>query len=276
MYRIVIFTQDTMASTVATRQIILKNHKNIIAIVLASQLKGGSFIDQVKLALKMIRKSSWSFALYKMIESSGYNLLLFLHKLIKSKRYVASTATSVADLARRYNIRLIKTGDISDQSFLRIIDDLKPDYIFSMMNQILKKNVFETLGNKLLNAHGSYLPEYRGAAQYFWYLLDGHTHFGVTLHYMNAGLDTGNIIIQQKFPFDRSVSAYRLHYLLGIHFGQMFNTFLERYGEGGVVPETEQKDEQATFTHMPTSEDVKKFHSAGHRFFAISDFLSCT
>ena len=77
MQRIVIFTQDTMASTVATRQIILKNHRNIVAIVLASQLKGDSVLGQVRLALRMIKKSSWSFAFYKMIESSGYNALLF-------------------------------------------------------------------------------------------------------------------------------------------------------------------------------------------------------
>src|SRR3989344_2919632 len=219
MAKIILFTQNTMASIVATREILLKNSDKIQAIVLASQFRGDSLIGQLKVAYKLTQKSSFNFFIYKLVESKLYNLLLAGHKMIKSKAYRDDRAVSIIDLARKKNIPLITTSDLSEESFLTKIKELNPDYVLCLVAQILKKNVFTTLGNRLINAHGSYLPEYRGAAQYFWYLLNNHSQFGVTLHYMNTGLDTGNIIIQQKFNFDRSVSAYRLHYLLAIQFG---------------------------------------------------------
>jgi len=276
MNKIIIFTQNTMASTVATRQIVLKNHDCILAIVLARQLRGESFLDQLKLVAKLIKKSSLQFAIYKIIESYLYSVLLFFHTLLKSKKYKNGSAISISNLAKRYNIAIIKTNDISNDDFLQTINKLNPNYIFCIVGQVLKKNVFEILGNKLLNAHGSYLPEYRGPAQYFWYLLNNHKQFGITLHFMNAGLDTGNIIFQQKFDFAHQISAYRLHYMIAKQFGSMFNTFIELYGEKNEIPTIEQNNEKATQTHLPTKKDIKRFNASGNRLIRVSDFFCCT
>ena len=131
-----------MASTVATRQIVLKNHDCILAIVLARQLRGESFLDQLKLVAKLIKKSSLQFAIYKIIESYLYSVLLFFHTLLKSKKYKNGSAISISNLAKRYNIAIIKTNDISNDDFLQTINKLNPNYIFCIVGQVLKKNVF--------------------------------------------------------------------------------------------------------------------------------------
>lgn len=61
---------------------------------------------------------------------------------------------------------------------------------------ILTEEVLEALGGNVVNIHNSYLPWNRGADPNIWSILDG-TPRGVTLHYMNAGLDKGDIIAQR-------------------------------------------------------------------------------
>jgi folate-dependent phosphoribosylglycinamide formyltransferase PurN len=257
--KIVIFTQNTMASAVATRKILEQNHQHIVAVAIASQLKG-SFINQLKTARALIKKSSFCFFGYKIIESKLYNILL------KLKR-----KPSIRSIAKRYNIPIIETDDLSGQDFLDKINGLNPDYIFCLVAQILKKNVFDTIGKKLINAHGSYLPKYRGAAQYFWYLLNDDQQFGVTIHYMDAGLDTGDILFQRHFDYDKNSSAYKIHYLLAQAWGDMFNEFISNPNH---KPQP-QDHTKATITRMPTKEDIKQFRKKGKKLIKMKDFWEC-
>lgn len=273
MAKFIIFTQNTMASIVATREILNKHHDQISAVVLASQLKGESFLDQVKVAYKLIKKSSVGFFFYKLIESKLYNGLLSGHRLLKTKKYQQGEAVTIEDLTKKFHIQVIRTNNLSDEQFLQQIKAMNPDYIFCLVAQILKKNVFETLGNKLINAHGSYLPQYRGAAQYFWYLINQDKQFGVTVHFMEAGLDTGNIIFQKKFDYDSHLSVYQLHYQLSQHFGLMLNEFIEDYAGLAEVPSIKQDEEKVTATRMPTKEDIKILRRRRNKLVPWKDFL---
>lgn len=276
MANIILFTQNTMASIVATREILLKNPGQIKAIVLASQFRGESFISQLKVAYKLTKKSSLNFFIYKSVESKLYNLLLAGHKMIKSKAFTEDQALSIPDLAKKQNIPLITASDLSEDSFLAKIKKLNPDYVLCLVAQILKKNVFTTLGNRLINAHGSYLPEYRGAAQYFWYRLNNDSQYGVTIHFMNAGLDTGDIIFQKKFAYDQKYSVYQLHHQLAKSFGQMLNEFIENYANNNLpLPTIKQDEIKATFTRMPTKEDFKELKKKKIRLISPQDFFKC-
>src|SRR5262249_16753072 len=55
-----------------------------------------------------------------------------------------------------------------------------------------------TLG--CINIHGALLPRYRGMLPSFWTLFNGEREGGVTVHYMNPGIDDGSIIAQRRFP----------------------------------------------------------------------------
>lgn len=65
---------------------------------------------------------------------------------------------------------------------------------------ILRENVLELLPNSAINLHISYLPWNKGADPNFWSLVEG-TPKGVTIHYLDEGVDTGDIIIQKKVNF---------------------------------------------------------------------------
>jgi len=88
----------------------------------------------------------------------------------------------------------------SDQpGLVEWINDLKPDIIvvFSM-SQLLKDKIFTIPKYGTINLHPAILPEYRGPNPDFWQYYNMEMHPGVTVHYIDQGEDTGDIIFQER------------------------------------------------------------------------------
>lgn len=66
---------------------------------------------------------------------------------------------------------------------------------------ILRKDILDIFPNKAINLHISYLPWNRGVDPNFWSFIED-THKGVTIHYLDEGVDTGDIIAQNEIEFD--------------------------------------------------------------------------
>ena len=80
--------------------------------------------------------------------------------------------------------------------------EFKPDYIISYNYKfIIKKDVLDLLPNKFINLHISYLPWNRGAYPNVWSFLD-ETPKGVSVHIIDEGIDTGDVLVQEKVPLD--------------------------------------------------------------------------
>lgn len=274
MARLILFTQNTMASVVASRILLQRHPQEIVAVVIANQFRGESLRQQLKVIRTLTRKSSWEFFFYKLLESKLYNVLLTAHRMLRTSSYRSGKAQSIEEWARKQEIPVLTAADLNAPAFLEQIKNLKPDYILCLIAQILRQESFAALGKKFINAHGSYLPEYRGPAQYFWYLLDGRKEFGVTVHFMEPGLDTGEIIFQKKIPFSPPISAYRLHYLLARKFGELLSEFVTQYAPLSPIPTQKQDESKATHTRLPTREDLRQFHAQGHRLVTGKDFLT--
>lgn len=97
------------------------------------------------------------------------------------------------------------------------IDFLKPDLIviFSM-SQLLKDNIIKIPPLGVINLHPSFLPDYRGANPDFWQYYDMELNPGVTVHYVDAGEDTGDVIFQDRVYIPLGTqSPQRLDKLIG-------------------------------------------------------------
>lgn len=92
---------------------------------------------------------------------------------------------------------IISTHPISVEYCMRE----EPDYLVSYgYRHILSQDVIEFFAGKAINLHISILPFCRGAHPVFWSIVEGNP-LGVTIHMLDAGLDTGNILFQQVTPF---------------------------------------------------------------------------
>jgi methionyl-tRNA formyltransferase len=68
--------------------------------------------------------------------------------------------------------------------------------------KLIPKTIFDLPRYRTFNVHFSLLPKYRGAAPVQWALYNGETETGVTSFYIQEGLDTGGIIVQEKLTID--------------------------------------------------------------------------
>jgi methionyl-tRNA formyltransferase len=85
------------------------------------------------------------------------------------------------------------------ESLEKWMKNLQPDLIVVYsMSHLLKENIFNIPKFGTINLHYSHLPEYRGPAPLFWEYYDYVLNPGVTLHYINKGEDTGDIIFQER------------------------------------------------------------------------------
>lgn len=87
---------------------------------------------------------------------------------------------------------------LTTEEQLRVVEDVQPDYVVSCgYRHIVPESVLEIPSEGCLNLHPAYLPYNRGANPNVWSIVEG-TPAGVTLHYMDAGLDTGDVIARRE------------------------------------------------------------------------------
>lgn len=84
----------------------------------------------------------------------------------------------------------------------------------------------------IVNGHPSLLPKYRGPSPVSWAIREGETEIGFTFHYMDAELDTGNVLAQATIPLGDEHSWDELTPKLAAAVGDLFPTVLERVERG--------------------------------------------
>lgn len=105
----------------------------------------------------------------------------------------------------------------------------KPDLIFSYcFKQIIPCGLIEWMDGNIVNLHISYLPWNRGYSPNFWSFQDT-TPQGVTLHYIDKGLDTGDIIAQALVPLSRSETFASSYNKLHQEAQRMFQNAFDQY-----------------------------------------------
>jgi len=107
---------------------------------------------------------------------------------------------SLKELAAEKQIPYYYMSAGSDKALEEWVKSLNPDLIaiFSM-SQLLKENVFSIPPQGAINLHPALLPKYRGPNPWFWMYYHHDLHHGVTIHYIDSGEDTGDIIYQERF-----------------------------------------------------------------------------
>ncbi len=114
--------------------------------------------------------------------------------------------------AEELGIEVLQPERVRDASFLDMLHRLSPDLVaVAAFGQILPKAVLEAPPLGCLNVHPSLLPKFRGAAPINWTLIRGERVTGVTIMFMDEGMDTGDILLQEETPIGVEENAGELH-----------------------------------------------------------------
>ncbi|HWQ93521.1 MAG TPA: methionyl-tRNA formyltransferase, partial [Clostridia bacterium] len=118
----------------------------------------------------------------------------------------------VKQLALGAGLPVLQPERARNEAFIAQLAELAPDLIaVAAFGQILPQRILDLPRFGCLNVHTSLLPRYRGAAPIQWAILNDDPETGVTIMKMDAGLDTGDILAQQRTAIEPEDNSQTLH-----------------------------------------------------------------
>ena len=116
--------------------------------------------------------------------------------------------SSLKDFSNRNNIPFYFMDKGSNYDLENWVKDKTPDLIvIYMMSELLKSNNYNFSKYKTINLHPSLLPNYRGPNPWFWMYFNKDKKGGVTLHFIDDGEDTGDIIYQEEYQIPLGIKS---------------------------------------------------------------------
>ncbi|MGA3235091.1 MAG: methionyl-tRNA formyltransferase [Bryobacteraceae bacterium] len=118
--------------------------------------------------------------------------------------------------------------------------------------QIIPQSVIDLVPNGIINVHASLLPKYRGAGPIQWAIVHGETRTGVTTMRIDAGLDTGDMLLKAETEIGPDENAVELGQRLAVTGADLLVKTLD--GLASIIPE-KQDNAQASYAPMLKKED---------------------
>lgn len=170
-------------------------------------------------------------------------------------RQLKLAASPVKEEAFRLHLKIFQPEKIKAAAAIAQLRYLNPDMIVvAAYGQILPKEVLDLPRYGCLNLHTSLLPKYRGASPIHSAIAAGEKESGVTIMWMDEGLDTGDILMQQAVSLRRHETAETLHDRLAKIGAELLLKSLPLV-ETGNAPRIRQDAAKATLTKKLTKEN---------------------
>ena len=154
-------------------------------------------------------------------------------------------------------IEVIQPKKVKDEKIIKKIKEINPDLIVVVAyGKILPKEIIDIPKYGIINVHSSLLPKYRGASPIHSAILNGDTESGVSIMYIEEGLDSGDVILQESCDILENDTLGTLHDKLK-DLGAIGLEKALKLIEAGKVEATKQDESLATFVKPITKEQAK-------------------
>ncbi len=179
---------------------------------------------------------------------------------------------TVRAVAKKYGVEVTEAVDVNSEAFLAHLREKGVNFIVSISGtQLYRKQLREQTTYGIVNCHGALLPKYRGLMPSFWTLANGETVGGSSVHFVDAKLDNGPIIVQRTYriwPHDTLEDILtRSKDLAAEAIIECVRIVEDAAARGVECPTMPNDASQLTHFSMPTKADVDRFRRNGHKFF---------
>jgi methionyl-tRNA formyltransferase len=163
------------------------------------------------------------------------------------------TASPVKEAALRFGLPVYQPERIRRPEAVQYLAGLTPDAMIVVgYGQIIPQSVIDIPPHGIINVHASLLPKYRGAGPIQWAIANGETRTGVTSMRIDAGLDTGDMLLKAETEIGPEETAVELGARLAARGAALLVETLE--GIASIMPR-EQDQAQATYAPLLKKED---------------------
>jgi methionyl-tRNA formyltransferase len=164
-------------------------------------------------------------------------------------------APPVKRAAEAVGLPVIQPEKLRGPGVFEQLEAARPDFIVvAAFGQILRQNVLDLPRFGCINVHASLLPRWRGAAPIQAAIRAGDAETGITIMRMDAGLDTGAMLLSRSVAISDADTGQTMHDKLAALGGDLLLAALRPYLKGTLQPEA-QDDSQSTYAPMLKKDD---------------------
>jgi len=155
---------------------------------------------------------------------------------------------SLLNVAEVNNLNYLKNTRVDEFDVIKMIENISPEIIFCIGGMhIIPKSVLSIPRLGCVNIHPSLLPKYRGRYSTAHAIFNGEKYSGVTIHWMDEGIDTGPIIMQEKIEIKDTDTARTLYDKFTKIGTLLFKEFLNLWITGQKIPSLKQDENEASY-----------------------------
>ena len=200
-----------------------------------------------------------TYKIFGLIFFITYSFRFLLNKFKKNKK--------VRNILNKHNIPCISLNkSINSNQSLSRLSEFKPDLIVSIAgNEIFKTPLINLAPSGCLNLHTALLPKYRGLMPSFWVLKNNEKVTGVSVFFVDEGIDSGEIISQEVIDICNLSQEELINITKKIGMDLIYESIIKIINNDFIL--IENPDELSSYYGFPKREDVLEFKRLGKRFF---------
>jgi len=215
---------------------------------------------------RIYKKSNLQAVFYLLSHSGWPYVLSMIWTKMGSKVFSRSRTLTPLELAKKFGVPIFYSSNINEEASRQCLAGWNPDLVISTnFNHYVGGQARKIPRISTWNLHKSYLPHYRGMAPGFYALLNGEKWSGATLHVMDAGFDTGDLIKQVKVPVRDGDTVFDLNTRIAREGGKMLADTLDGLDPVNLAPVNQPQGNWPTHSY-PCRKDVRDFKRKGLKF----------
>jgi folate-dependent phosphoribosylglycinamide formyltransferase PurN/peptidoglycan/xylan/chitin deacetylase (PgdA/CDA1 family) len=226
-----------------------------------------SFGRRMRNLRRNIRREGWSYALHRyvralrdysdrLVDRCGPSQSAILDLL---RRAFPARHLTLANFARAYNFEVREAGNLNGPEAVRLLQHYDADLGIVLGTRVLKPSTFRVPRMGCINLHKGKVPDYRGMPPGFWELYDGAQTAGVTVHFVDQGLDTGDVIETAEVPIQRLETPESLAEQLDQEGARALARAVGKIAAGNATAEKQAPSDRKART-KPTRAQVAQLH----------------
>jgi peptidoglycan/xylan/chitin deacetylase (PgdA/CDA1 family) len=167
------------------------------------------------------------------------------------------------DFSRTHSIPVVEVGNINSPKAAETLELLDVDLGIVLGTRVLKRSTFSVPRLGCINLHKGKVPEYRGQPAGFWEIYDGQTEAGITVHYVDDGLDTGDVIAETLVTIHPKDTPETLRTKLDRRGGELLAATAKQIADGRAARRPQLKSAHKTRTSPTRRERLRVARKAG-------------
>jgi methionyl-tRNA formyltransferase len=199
MSSVVIFSPSRYSLyTISVTELLHRYGVDVQAVIVRRLVNPGRFVSEFRRDGARLLKKIWK---KLVLRERAYSEQPF-ETMASFMRAESIRFKTVDALTSEYRIPIQYCRDLNDPAVVETLRRLKPDLVVFTGGGLIRKEVLANAGAGVVNCHMGMLPSYRGMDVVEWPILEGDLeHIGMTVHFMDEGVDTGDILRTRKVDF---------------------------------------------------------------------------